>query len=1190
MYGVGNGDEDARLRCPYQGLAPFAAENSDVFFGRARATRGLIERLGRRLNGRGAIMMVTGASGVGKSSLLRAGLLPALADGMLPVDGSRRWPRLVMTPTAEPRAALAACLAGADGERVPSGRAGAERVILVVDQFEELFTLVADEHERQAFVGALHTMAGRSPGAAVIVGVRADYWDRCAAYPQFAEAIQDGQIIVEPMTESDLRLAITGPAAAAGLEIEPGLVETILSDLRTGRDAADRYAPGALPLLSQALRNTWHRRRDGTLTIRGYEESGRVRDAVMHTAEEVFQRLSAEERTTALRIFRRMTVIAAGGRVARRPATLTEIHAAVAADSADRRGRVGALVSAFADRRLLTLHEDTAEISHDVLLTAWPALRQWLAPDLTAQAVYDQLIGDAAQWDEHHRDPAFLYRGVRLLSVRDARPRWAGDPDSFPPPGPTVDGFVAASTRAVRRAEHRRRLAMGGLAALTVIALIAAGAAVNAARDADHQRALAVARGLAVQSQVVGDTDPAISALLAVAGWRIAPTAESRQSVISAVARPGRGILFGHRAPLTAMAFSRSGSVFATGALDGTARLWDVATRRQLGAPITHPHDDGGTGIDAVAFLPGGKVVVTAQLATVRFWDISTHRASGAPLANEDPITAMAVSPDGMLLATASYRGAIRLWDVTARRRRGAPIRATEAKAESDRVVSMLAFSPDGTTLASAGADKTARLWDVTTHRQIGTSFTGHTGRVSDVAFSPDGTTLATAGADGTARLWRLTTHRQVGRPLANPVRRGDVDQIAFSPDGRRIITAGRDIRLWDTARHESIGPAFPDDENSASASVAAFSPDGRLFATGGTDGFARLWDPVIHEQIGSAMSGVGAVAKTPEGRIVAVSDAAGADRTMRLWDVVTHRRAGAPLRPTDRTLGTGKPGVFALDFSPTRRMLATTSSIEGTRLWDAATHRQIGAPLRIASGGGAGAVFSRDGSLIGIVAYESLELRRITGGGQDGRGIAAPRSQVFTAMAFSPDGTTLAAAAGDRSVRLFDLATGRQIGTPLPAGTGGSYNDELVFSPDGRALATTEEDRAVRLWDVKSHRQIGVPLVGHTARVSAIAFSPDGKYLATGSEDTTVRVWDLATHRPIGIPLIGHTAAVRSVVYGPDGRTVASYGEDSTVRLWNVAVPADPAAAACANAGRSLTPAEWQRYLPEEKFQQICP
>ncbi|NDU72379.1 hypothetical protein GWI34_07035 [Actinomadura sp. DSM 109109] len=480
---------------PYQGPAPFEPDRSEVFFGRVQATRDILGRLGSRLEERGTILLVSGASGVGKSSLLRAGLIPALAEGAPPLTGSARWPRLLMTPTAEPLRALAEVWVRTFGGQVeavlerlsrdprnlPSELSETDapdgRFILVVDQFEELFTLVADERERQAFVHALHAMADGPGRAGVVIGVRADHGDRCAAYPQFAEALQDGQVVVEPMTGSDLRLAVTGPAAAAGLEIEPGLVDLVLSELGDGRAADDRFDPGALPLLSQALLGTWERREDGRLTIRGYEESGRVRDSVRRTADEVLAGVPPEDRKIALRIFRRLTVLTADGRAARRRATLAEVHAAAGTGSAGRRERVEVLLSALAGRRLLTLDEDGAEIVHDALLTGWPPLRQWLEPDLTVREVYDGLVEEAGRWAGHGRDSAFLYRGARLLAVQDAGPRWERDPDSFPPLGPTVAEFVAASARAARNAKRRRGLVIGGLvvlAALTALLAVAA--------------------------------------------------------------------------------------------------------------------------------------------------------------------------------------------------------------------------------------------------------------------------------------------------------------------------------------------------------------------------------------------------------------------------------------------------------------------------------------------------------------------------------------------------------------------------------------------------------------------------------------------------------------------------------------------------------------------------------------------
>jgi WD40 repeat protein len=1190
--------EDA---CPYQGLAPFSAEDAELFFGRVRATRDLLERLGRRLDGHGSILMVSGASGVGKSSLLRAGLMPALERGMLLAEKSQRWPCRLMTPTSTPLRTLAQCWTDVYGGRVETvleqlredprpvlSGAHDGRLVLIVDQFEELFTLVSDEQERQRFVRTLHAMAEGPPGAAVIIGVRADYWDRCAAYPQFAAAIQDGQVIVEPMTDADLRLAITGPAAAVGLEIESGLVETMLSEVRGGRGDVDRYEAGALPLLSQALRSTWKRQEHGRLTVRGYEESGGIQDAVQQTADEVFRRLSAEDRKTALKAFRRMTLITTGRRVARRPVTLAELYAAVSAHSAERRGQVNDLVSAFADQRLLTLHENTVEVAHDALLTVWPTLRQWLAPDLSARTMYDQLIEDAAQWYKHHRDPAYLYRGARLLAVRDTQTRWSRDPDSFPPPGPAPEAFIAASTRAARRTERKRRLVLAGLAVLTAVALVATGAAVNAANDADQQRFLAVSRQLAAQSELAGD--PATSALLAAAAWRIAPTPEARHRMLDAAARPSRAVLYGHHSPVTELAFSPDGSVIATGSDDGTVRLWDTATRQQTGAPIVHPREECSRGVNAVAFSPDGKALVTACFGRVRFWDTSTQRELGISLNNQDPISAIALSPTGRTLATASINGTIRLWDVADRRQRGDAMAVGRSGSQSDSrqrrlmAVNAVAFSPDGTRLATANADHTARLWDTATHRQIGAAFTGHAGAVQDVTFSPDGAALATASGDGTARLWNLATHRETGPSLKAPFNNYGFYGIAFSPDGKRLATAGAKgaIRLWDVKSHRSLGLVFADSRTPVRR--VAFSPDGKLLAGAGDDGVVRLGDPLVHRQIGNTMPGGSVIELSPDGKILATGDP-GDDSTILLWDVATQRRIGRALHPTPSPVSGHDSPAYEITFSPDGATIAIANS-DGIRLWDTATQQQIGPPIHF-EGRGNGMAFSPDGKLFATWHDPSIQVWKIAARRQIASPITLGYTDTISGTAFSPDGTTLAIASNDHTVRLFDLAAHRQIGGPLPVTASGILR-ALVFSPDGTTLAIAAADDTVRLWDVAGHHQIAA-LVGHTDWITAIAFNPDGKTLVTSSADHTARLWDLMTHRQIGIPLTGYTGSVTDVAYSKDGTTVATVGDDRTARLWNVALPADLLATTCANAGRSFTRAEWRRYIPGEEFRRVC-
>ncbi|MEU5878713.1 AAA family ATPase [Spirillospora sp. NPDC047279] len=1182
---MGEWDEGGEA-CPYQGLAPFGPDEAGMFFGRTRATQNLLERLGARVADGGAILLVSGPSGVGKSSLLRAGLMPALAQGALPGAGAERRRGLLVTPTATPLRALAEAWTasfGGDVEqmerrlgelrpRVPLADLPG-RPVLVVDQFEELFTLVADEKEREAYIRALHAMTEGPHGAAVVACVRADYWDRCAAYPRFAEAIQDGQVIVEPMTESDLRLAITGPAAAVGVEIQPGLVETVLGELRTGLAVGDRYEAGALPLLSQALRNTWDRRENGTLTIRGYEQSGQIRDSVRRTADGILERLGAEDRKAALRLLRRMTLITAGGHVARRTATLAEIHAAASARSPEERRRVEALLSEFAGQRLLIMHQDTVEIAHDTLLTAWPTLRRWLEPDLIAQAVYDRLVEDAGRWAGNHRDPAYLYRGARLLSVDDVRPRWERDPDSFPPPGPSVEAFVSASESWARRSRRRRRLVQTGLATLTILALIAAVAAVGFANDADRQRDVAVSRRLAAQSEVTGDT--ALAARLAVAAWRVAPTDEARNRVLAAATSTGRGTLTGHARGVTAVAFSPDGALIATGSDDGTARIWDAASRRQRGAPITLPPRLCIGGVE-VAFAPDGRTLATACGTAVWFWDPATRRAAGGPIVNGAAVSALAFHPDGSLLVTGDAHGVVRLWDTATRRPRGAPMGRPDRRPGRPAMINAVAFTRDGGSLATAGADKAARLWDVATSRPLGNPFTGHTQAVTGVAFSPDQATLATVALDGTARLWKVVSREQVGVLRDPPT---PFNSITFSPDGTRLATAGGIGRtvVWDAASRQRV---LTLSDNAGGVEQVVFSPDGRLLAAGGDDGVVRLADPWIHTQVGGPIPARGTVALSPDGRTLAAGASGNANPGIGLWNASTLRPAGPPLIAAD-----ARRPVAATTFTPDGRSLLA-SGPEGLRLWDVAGRREIAHDGTLQgtaelSPTGTFAAVHHDGA----IAIWDVARRRESGP----RIRVSGHTDLVTAMAISPDGATLATTGFDDRVRLFDVAARRQIeGSPPPAG-GGLVND-LAFGPGGRTLALTAADSTVRFWDVARHRPVGTALVPRGGAISALAYSPDGQILATGSTDRDLQLWDLRTYRPLGAPMDGHARGVIQVAYGRDGKTVATVSGDGTARLWRVGSPPDPVAAACANAGRPLDRSEWAIHVPEEKYRRTCP
>ncbi len=1222
---VGGRDRAARWenRCPYRGLLPFEQDDEEVFYGRQRLTTELAVTLERQMT-RGGIVVVTGASGAGKSSLLQAGLLPMLVRGVQ-VAGSEKWPCTTITPTKDPLTELAfalAVLGNADAALIRDGLArhpgqahlavrqavAAEaarrtgrslsggdplRLVLIVDQFEQVFTLnpgPVGEPERGAFIAALCAAAtnpaGTSgqPPALVVIAVRGDFWDRCAAYPELARELQDGQFVVGPMTESDLRLAITGPAEAAGLSIDLTLTDTIVSDLHAAAGGDD--AAGVLPLLSQAMLLTWENRDGDRLTTRGYELTGGVSRAVQTSADAVYNALGAEQQALAREMLRRMTVAGRDGRFARRPVNRADLDTGRA--DADR-SQIDQVLEAFAAKRLIVLNDGTAQIAHDALLSAWPKLRGWLADDQASWILYGQLADDAAAWHDHEEDPSYLYRGAQLVSIRQASARWAEDPRRYPALTGIEQDFLRASDRAVARSTRQRRAISAALVLLLIASLVGAGLAVSAARNANQQTRNALSGQLATQSEALDSTDPVGAAELAASAWRLAPTPLAHVSLLDALAQPVRAVLTVgiSTTDVSSVAFSPDGKTLATAgggaAGGGTVRLWDVATHRQIGGPLT-----AGGGVYAVVFSPDGKTLATISVdGTARLWDVATHHQIGASLTAE--VNAVAFSPDGKTLATAEQDGTTQLWDVATQQQIGGPLTADGSQ------VNAVAFSPDGTALATAGSDGTARLWDIATHRQIGMPLTvgGNGTVVSSVAFSPDGTALATAGSDSTAQLWDVGTHRQIGMPLHTEGR--PLTAVVFSPDGKMLATAsGNTAQLWDVATHQQIGG--PPSTGPQDLVAVAFSPDSKILATAGLDGTARLWNIALYDQIGGPLvndgSEVDAVAFSPDGKTLAT---AGWDGKIRLWDVATDQQIGGPLTA-------GGSEVNAAVFSPDGKTLAT-ASVDGTaRLWDVATQQQIGGPLTDGGGFATAVAFSPDGNIL-ATAWEdgTARLWDVATHQQIGGPLIASRDgDSVYAVAFSPDGTTLATGGGDGTVQLWDVATHRQIGVSLSAhgsaayGSAATYGSAiwgLVFSPDGKTLATASEAGSVQMWDAATHQQIGVPLTANgSGSATAVAFSPDGSTLATAWENGTARLWDVATHQQIGGPLTADKAEVYGLAFNPDGTILATASWDGTARLWGVTFPRDLLSAVCGiSGGNSLPLQEWTSDVQSEPYERAC-
>ena len=960
--------------CPYRGLLPFEETDADVFYGRERLTAQLAVQLSKRVRAGGTIM-VTGASGAGKSSLLRAGLLPALAAGQQ-IAGSEYWPRIVMTATQDSLGDLAAHLAALGGgdpiairngleadpsaahlmvwsailgdatRRPPPGPSGdTARLILIVDQFEQVFTLrpgADGEAGRRAFIMALCAAATKpvgprqEPAAVVVTAVRGDFWDRCAAYPELAAALRDGQFVVGPMTESELRLAITGPADAAGLEVDPTLPGIILSDLRV---IGGEGTVGVLPLLSQAMALTWDNREGTRLTSHGYGQVGGASHAVEVSADRVYDGLPATDQALARDLLRSMTVASRDGRLTRRPVTRVDLYAAHAeADPA----QVDAVLEAFASERLIVLNADTAQISHDALLSAWPRLRSWLEEDRASWILYGQLSEDATGWREGREDPSFLYRGTHLAALREASARWAASPGRFPTLTGTERDFLQASERAATRSARQRQTAIGAMSVLMVVALIASGLFLNQRSTAVSQRNAAQLAAISANGLQLTGANESLAAQLDLAAYQLQP----RSVVLGARLLGTENIALS--TPLAAetgvvmtVAVSRDGGLLASGGTGGAIRLWNVenpANPRPIGQPLT----GGGAGrnigsVNKLAFSPDGRTLVSADAGGVVLWNISdpAHPRSLGFLPGSDgkSYTAVSFSPDGRTLAVGDFGGLIRMWNVTSLDQPvsdGSPVRGSSSGA-----VESVSFSPDGRTLADGATDGLLRLWNVASPNHpvmIGRAITVNQGNAIDsVAFSPDGRTLAASDLNGEALLWNMAAGSGRAAYVGFVNAGSPVYGVAFSRNSQELATGSADgtVRVWNVTV-----PAAPQllltplTGHSSFAYTLAFDPFGDTLFTGGADGLVRVWG--LPRTILTGSPGpVSSVAFSPGGRVLA---SAGNGGVIRLWDVA-NRAAPQPLGAP--FTGSSHGAVATVAFSPDGRLLASGGYDNSVRLWD---------------------------------------------------------------------------------------------------------------------------------------------------------------------------------------------------------------------------------------------------------------